>query len=169
MSNEHQQVRKRCYRLSGGFPDWEAVLTEAAMTSVLAEILDCVWCVANGLLSQASEEEGSMGTHRCPEKLTTRGQLLTGSTASGRPVPMWRELGTQKSSELLLFSDRGCARPCYSLASSTVLLRRTPLETTHTGFRNRVDTLGFSSVTHQQAAPWSFLPPMSSLGQERWP
>lgn len=48
MSDEPQQVRKRCYRLGGGFPDWEAVLAEAAMASALAEVLGCVWCATDG-------------------------------------------------------------------------------------------------------------------------
>lgn len=99
-----------------------------------------------GVPQMASEEEGRTDAHKSPEKLTIRGQLLTGSTACERPMPMWWELGTQKSSELFLFSDRGCARPCYSLASSTGLLRRTPLETTHRGFRNIERFLRHTSV-----------------------
>lgn len=88
------------------------------MASALAEILDSVWCATDGLVCQASEEEGRMDAHRSPEKLTIRGQLLTGFTACEMQLPMWWEPGTQKFSELFLFNDRGCARPCYSVAQA---------------------------------------------------
>lgn len=54
------------------------------------------------------------------------------------------------------FTDRGCARPCCGSASSSCLLRSTPLETIHRIFRNRVGTFGFPSATCHLGSPLRF-------------
>lgn len=140
------------------------------MVSALAEILSCSWHVTDGLVHRTSEEQGSVGMHgltpmrsKPSEASSSQGSYhVKCSCLCGRWEP-----GTQQLPELSPFNDRrGCARLCCGLASSTLLLRRAPLQTTLRIFRNGGYIEFFLSHSHL-GKPLSFLLPHPLFTQSR--